>query len=815
MKNNKLLSALLIAFFIFSINIVSSEEIVFETPEIIASENGNILKAYKGGKALVDNKIEIVGNKFKYNKKNKILYTEGKVIIKDSINNIITESEKVIYYKEQEKLISEGKTKIKLQNGHTINSKNVILLIDKNEISSDEYTTVNDLNNNFYTAKKFRYLIQKKLFRGTGVILTASNEDEYLFDDAFINLETNEIHGKDFEANFNKSVFGNIENEPRFKGNKIYSNNNMTSISKGAFTTCKKRPNDKCPPWLVEANEIEHDKNKKTIYYKKAWLKIYDVPVVYFPYFFHPDPTVKRQSGFLIPQIGDSQNLGSSAYIPYFYVMSDKEDLTFKPRIFANNKISLQTEFRKVTNKTSHIFDISFTGGHDSYKNDKNDSRSHFFSNSIFNIDAPFFDVSNIEVQLQKTSNDTYLKLFDLESPLFGDSSESSGINSLNSFINLEAYNENLSFDTSIEAYEKLDSTNDERYEYILPSYNLTKNIITSESFNGSLLFSSSGSQRIFDTNKKESKIINDLLFQSDDKFFSSGVKNSYNILIKNVNTDGKNSTKYKNKLQSELLASLIAESSYPLLREGINFNSYLTPKIALRYSPNSMKNLKDEDRRIDISNIFSLNRIASSDTVESGQSITIGTEYKKTRKNNDSLPDDVLKINIATVFRDSLEENIPTSSYIGNKSSDVVGQIDFSPNNFFKTKYNFSMDNNLDELKYNDLTAEFRVNNFITSFKYVEEGDSIGNEHYLQNTTSYKLNENSSFSFSTRQNKKIDLTEFYDLIYQYKNDCLTAAIKYNKEYYCDSDIEPEEQLFFSLTIVPLGAYETKSILPN
>ena len=58
-----------------------------------------------------------------------------------SINNIITESEKVIYYKEQEKLISEGKTKIKLQNGHTINSKNVILLIDKNEISSDEYTT--------------------------------------------------------------------------------------------------------------------------------------------------------------------------------------------------------------------------------------------------------------------------------------------------------------------------------------------------------------------------------------------------------------------------------------------------------------------------------------------------------------------------------------------------------------------------------------------------------------------------------------------------------------------------------------------------
>ena len=132
-----------------------------------------------------------------------------------------------------------------------------------------------------------------------------------------------------------------------------------------------------------------------------------------------------------------------------------------------------------------------------------------------------------------------------------------------------------------------------------------------------------------------------------------------------------------------------------------------------------------------------------------------------------------------------------------------------------FKGKYNFSADNNLDKLNYNELTAEFRVNNFLSSFKYIEEGGEIGNEHYLQNTTSYSLNENNSFSFSTRKNKKIDLTEFYDLVYQYKNDCLTAAIQYNKEYYSDTDMKPSEQLFFSLTIVPLGAYETKSILPN
>jgi LPS-assembly protein len=32
-----------------------------------------------------------------------------------------------------------------------------------------------------------------------------------------------------------------------------------------------------------------------------------------------------------------------------------------------------------------------------------------------------------------------------------------------------------------------------------------------------------------------------------------------------------------------------------------------------------------------------------------------------------------------------------------------------------------------------------------------------------------YKFNESNSLNFNTRRNRKTDLTEFYDLIYQYK----------------------------------------------
>ena len=77
---------------------------------------------------------------------------------------------------------------------------------------------------------------------------------------------------------------------------------------KGIFTTCK--PNDDCPPLTMQSEKIIHDKEKKVVNYKNAWLKIYNLPVMYFPKFFHPDPTVDRQSGFLIPKAINSKKLG-------------------------------------------------------------------------------------------------------------------------------------------------------------------------------------------------------------------------------------------------------------------------------------------------------------------------------------------------------------------------------------------------------------------------------------------------------------------------------------------------------------------------
>ena len=88
-----------------------------------------------------------------------------------------------------------------------------------------------------------------------------------------------------------------------------------------------------------------------------------------------------------------------------------------------------------------------------------------------------------------------------------------------------------------------------------------------------------------------------------------------------------------------------------------------------------------------------------------------------------------------------------------------------------------------------------------------------VGKKSYLENNFKYKFDENNSLSFATRENKTDNLTEYYNLVYEYKNDCLTASIKYNKEYYSNSTLEPNEELFFNITLIPLGSTQTESIL--
>ena len=142
---------------------------------------------------------------------------------------------------------------------------------------------------------------------------------------------------------------------------------------------------------------------------------------------------------------------------------------------------------------------------------------------------------------------------------------------------------------------------------------------------------------------------------------------------------------------------------------------------------------------------------------------------------------------------------------------SDVFGNIELYPNKDLSLKYNFSIDNNFDKTNYDAISTKFRINKFVTSFEYSDEKNNLINESFTSNSSSFEIDNNNSINFNVRRNNEKSATEFYNLIYNYKNDCLVASIKFNKEFYKDSDLKPEKEIFFTLSLIPFGVVTTNN----
>ena len=789
-------------FFVLFPNIVLSDVLKFDASEIETFENGNLLKGSGGIKIDDGLGLVITGETFEFDKIQSVFNVKEKVLIQDNKNGSLLRSNHIIFFEKSNKIISKDKTIIELNTGQVIDSSNITYDRNLNKIFSKEKTQIIDNDNNKFNIDNFNFSIVDKVLTADGVEIKDNQGNLYILEKISYNLKTNEIIGKDLNLNFNSPSMTSNSNEPRLKGNAVFVEKDITKVSGGVFTTCKR--NDDCPPWVLQSEEIKHDKNKKTFNYKNALLKIYNVPVLYFPKFFHPDYTVERQSGFLIPRFSQSNNLGNYTSTPYFFAISDSTDLTFSPRIYDNGKTLYQAEYRNYKKKSKHIVDLSIKNENLLSLNKRNNESppTHFFLKSEFDLDSDNFDKAKLDLKIQQTSNDEYLKTYKLKSPLI----ESENI--LHSSLNLNFNKEDLNIDFSAETYENLNRLESDRYEYIFPSLSVSKSIKDFET--GNLSLETSGVSRLFNTNIYEKTLVNDLSYKSFNRISSLGLVSNYEILIKNFNADSERSSTYKNKTETSLQSIINYEMKYPLQKVSENFLSTLTPTLSLRYSPNESKNRSKDDREIDVNNIFSINRIGSSDTVEGGQSITIGNKYSlfDSQDNNK----EIFTIDLATSFRDEKNDKLPLNSTLGKKQSNLFGSIDFNANKFIDLNYNFSLDNDLKTLNLNQIKSTFNFNKFVSTFDFLEKSDAIGTNSYISNETKLEFNESSSLSFKTRKNKEKDLTEYYNLIYQYKNDCLVAGLEYKKDFYSDGSLKPDEQIFFSITIMPFGKVNSPNL---
>ena len=750
---------------------------------------------------------QIYAKRFRYNTQKNIIKAINDVIYKNQEKNYEIFSDEITYLKNKKEIYSKGKTSANIDSKYSIETKDIILLENKMELISNNKKTIKD-KNNIYQTSNFKYYIDKELFKGKNIIINSNyktpQNDKYYFVHGMINLKNNDFIAGDTKVKIHKNVLNNPENDPRIIGKSSKKRGNLTLVRKGIFTSCKE--NDTCPPWAIQASEIKHDQNKREISYENAILKFYNIPIFYFPKFFHPDPTVKRRSGILKPVINDSNILGSSITVPYFHVLSEESDLTMTPAVFDGGSNMLQNEYRKVNKNSNYLINFGHARNYKSSLQNKKKNISYFFSQSDFNLNLNNFETSKIDLNIEKVTNDSFLKIYDTNLLENTTSLKPDSNDVMKSELKLTLKNDQYNLATGFSSYENMNKSKNDKYQFILPYYDFNKTIIP-RFFEGSINLNSNGSNDLNNTNQVITKIKNNLTYSSSDFFTTKGIKNNFNVNLRNLNSVGKNATGYKSSPQIELSSLFEANSSIPLKKEGEKSISYLTPKISIRANPSDMKNHKNSNNTINIGNIFSVDRFGLGDSYEAGKSMTLGLIYRNETLNE---MNKYFEMKLATVFRDQEENFIPSKTTLNKKTSNIFGSLSSNFIENLNLKYDFAVDNNLDEIEYNDIGASISYNNFSSTFNFVKEMNEMGDENFLKNTTTYKFDDQNFLSFNTRRNRKINLTEFYNLVYEYKNDCLIAGVKYNKTYYEDKELKPTENLMFTVTFVPLTSYEQK-----
>ena len=126
----------------------------------------------------------------------------------------------------------------------------------------------------------------------------------------------------------------------------------INELSRAVYTTCNlcKKDPSKAPEWDIRARSALQDVENKKIEYRDAVVDIYGVPVFYLPFMAHPDPSERRASGLLVPNIGYNNHLGVFYEQPYYWVIDGQSDATITPVVSSKQGGGVLGEYRQLFN---------------------------------------------------------------------------------------------------------------------------------------------------------------------------------------------------------------------------------------------------------------------------------------------------------------------------------------------------------------------------------------------------------------------------------------------------------------------------------
>ncbi len=594
----------------------------------------------------------------------------------------------------------------------------------------------------------------------------------------------------------------------RLAAKSFHKKHDDTKVLRNAVYTPCDNCQDQSPLWQMKALKVIHDPINQNIEYQNAFLEIKGVPVLYTPFFAHPDPSVKHRSGFLFPRISSSGYLGAAIQPQYFWDISEHENITFNPIISSDKGVI----YSAIYNKYFYRGELNMSG---SIMEDKDSDYAEGTRGNLFLQGR--YELNNYwvaDTDINYASDDSYLSNLNL--PKNDDAW-------LTSRVRLQAF-DNRNY-ASIEGYYydfltyRLRNANT---PYVLPFMSYEN--ISSPSNIGSYIKTNINTASIYHEEDDASHRLS--MINSWNLPYNSPIGEKYNISA-SLKSDLYYVSQYKylNKEDytgsvARIFPQLGLDWRFPFIKNTEKTSQIIEPIIVAAIAPsdsnkeNKIPNEDSEYVNITDVNIFDLDRYSGYDRNDTGSRVSYGLNWSFYNKKWGRSA-----VLLAQTYEFDKKDNIFNAPGEENNFSDYVGRIYARPSDKFSLTYRFRLDKDKYDINYSELSSTIKNNILSLSTSYIffpETEKNVLIDNYrrkeIYTSLSAKITRNWNASVFARQdleNKEM-ISKGGSIFYE--DECAKFTFSAEREYSDDPKDEEnnEFEFYFTFFLKTLGGTEKR-----
>ncbi len=555
---------------------------------------------------------------------------------------------------------------------------------------------------------------------------------------------------------------------------------------------CADQTNDK-PLWQLKAKKVVHDEKEQVIEYTDAYLELFGVPIAYIPFFYHPDPTVKRKSGFIAPSFGSSSALGPTIATPYFFDIAANKDLTITPTFTSKERVHLAAEYRDINPNIQLESNASITL----------DSNDDLFGHIDTKYRKNVNDVWRMGIDIQRAIDDTYMRRYkissrpDMTTRAFGEAFKG------RDYLKIDSY-----------YFQGLQETDDPgEIPIVLPMLDFSH--ISKPNRLGATNSITANALALTRTDGNDTKRLSLGYGWHLPRIGSLGEVLDVNLSIRGdmyhvtnlVNSNGQGSNK---GISGRIHPQASVNWGYPMSNSRGRVTQTLEPLASLIINPyggnsDDIPNEDSVDFEFDDTNVFSENRFTGLDRVEGGPRLGYGIKWGAYGQNGGSS-----SLFVGQSYRIKSDDTFGPGSGLEDNFSDIVSRINISPGKYFDLNYRTRLSHEDLSPSKNEvqLAAGPPALRATTNYVFFESqpNSEFGGRDELSGSIKSQLNRLWRSSLSGRYNLQDEGNlQAIALNATFECECFTFSTTLKRDFFVDRDLKPSDTILFQLTFKTLG----------